>query len=139
MDTPNEKGELLPNAVSPTPEIKKARSFRFAKTAGSILAIWVLARFCLLPIFLPGFHHGHHHKGHGRHSRVSNCQQAEPLYPKSFDVSALVNDKDVQIRNWLSGAVKIPTEIFDVMGGVGEDPRWDVFYEFSDCKLESSN
>jgi hypothetical protein len=32
----------------------------------------------------------------------------------------------------LSGAVKIPTESFDDMGPVGEDPRWDVFQEFHD-------
>jgi hypothetical protein len=32
----------------------------------------------------------------------------------------------------LSGAVQIPTESFDDMGLVGEDPRWDVFQEFHD-------
>jgi Gly-Xaa carboxypeptidase len=30
----------------------------------------------------------------------------------------------------LSGAVRIPTESFDDMGPVGEDPRWNVFYPF---------
>jgi hypothetical protein len=30
----------------------------------------------------------------------------------------------------LSGAVRIPTESFDDMGPVGEDPRWEVFQEF---------
>ena len=30
----------------------------------------------------------------------------------------------------LSGAVQVPTESFDDMGPVGEDPRWDVFSEF---------
>lgn len=29
----------------------------------------------------------------------------------------------------LSGAVKIPTEDFDYMGPIGEDKRWDVFYD----------
>ena len=32
----------------------------------------------------------------------------------------------------LSGAVRIPTESFDDMGPVGEDPRWEVFQEFHD-------
>jgi Gly-Xaa carboxypeptidase len=30
----------------------------------------------------------------------------------------------------MQGAVQIPTESFDDMGKVGEDPRWDVFIEF---------
>lgn len=30
----------------------------------------------------------------------------------------------------LSGAVQIPTESFDDMGPVGEDPRWEAFQEF---------
>ncbi|KUJ12530.1 Gly-Xaa carboxypeptidase [Mollisia scopiformis] len=35
------------------------------------------------------------------------------------------------IAERLSIAVKIPTVTYDEMGRVGEDPRWDVFYEFS--------
>jgi Gly-Xaa carboxypeptidase len=30
----------------------------------------------------------------------------------------------------LQGAVQIPTESFDDMGKVGEDPRWDIFVDF---------
>jgi len=32
----------------------------------------------------------------------------------------------------LQGAVQIPTESFDDMGEVGEDPRWDVFVPFQE-------
>jgi Gly-Xaa carboxypeptidase len=32
----------------------------------------------------------------------------------------------------MQGAVQIPTESFDDMGKVGEDPRWEVFIEFHD-------
>ena len=32
----------------------------------------------------------------------------------------------------LSGAVQIPTQSFDDLGPVGEDPRWDIFYSFAD-------
>jgi Gly-Xaa carboxypeptidase len=31
----------------------------------------------------------------------------------------------------LSGAVKIPTATYDDMMMVGEDPRWDVFYDMT--------
>jgi Gly-Xaa carboxypeptidase len=32
----------------------------------------------------------------------------------------------------MQGAVQIPTESFDDMGKVDEDPRWDIFIEFHD-------
>ncbi|WWC63515.1 uncharacterized protein I303_106118 [Kwoniella dejecticola CBS 10117] len=69
--------------------------------------------------------------------RKSSCQQAEAIYPKSFDVSSVVEGQKDRLINWLSGAVKIPTEVFDVMGEIGEDDRWDVFYKFADY-LETS-
>jgi Gly-Xaa carboxypeptidase len=31
----------------------------------------------------------------------------------------------------LSGAVQIPTQSYDDMGAVGEDPRWDLFFSFA--------
>ena len=34
------------------------------------------------------------------------------------------------VSRW-SDAVKIPTVVYDDMGVVGEDPRWEIFYEFS--------
>lgn len=64
----------------------------------------------------------------------TSCHQAEPLLPKGFDPSSAVQGQEGRIRDWLSGAVKIPTEMFDVMGPIGEDHRWDIFYNFSDCQ-----
>jgi Gly-Xaa carboxypeptidase len=72
--------------------------------------------------------------GQGETSSSGSCVQADPILPQSFDVSTLIPGNEGKIRSWLSGAVKIPTEIFDVMGPVGEDPRWDVFYDFAKCK-----
>ena len=44
----------------------------------------------------------------------------------------LLDSKDFEeaAARRLSGAVQIPTESFDDMGPVGEDPRWTIFYEF---------
>jgi len=39
----------------------------------------------------------------------------------------------------LSGAVKIPTEDFDDIGPVGEDARWDVFYELEKYFRDTSH
>lgn len=63
----------------------------------------------------------------------TSCHQAEPLLPKTFDPASAVQGQEGRIRDWLSGAVKVPTEMFDVMGPIGEDARWDIFYNFSDC------
>ena len=35
------------------------------------------------------------------------------------------------IAERLSGAVKVPTVTHDGMKKVGEDPRWDIFYQFA--------
>jgi Gly-Xaa carboxypeptidase len=38
---------------------------------------------------------------------------------------------------WHSGAVQIPTESYDKMKDVGEDPRWDAFQPFHDYLLNA--
>jgi len=52
---------------------------------------------------------------------------ANPYLDKLFASHAF---RDL-IAERLSGAVKIPTVTYDGMKKVGEDPRWDVFYEFA--------
>ncbi|KAL7422371.1 hypothetical protein Q5752_003017 [Cryptotrichosporon argae] len=64
--------------------------------------------------------------------KAVTCEQAKPIIPQSFNVSEIVAGQKDRIVDWLSGAVKVPTEIFDVMGEIGEDERWDVFYDFAD-------
>ncbi|ORX94220.1 vacuolar carboxypeptidase-like protein Cps1 [Clohesyomyces aquaticus] len=71
------------------------------------------------------------------HSKTK-CPQAEPLFPvlrtKELDNmdDFLQSDafRNLSIQR-LSGAVQIPTESFDDLGALGEDPRWDVFYPFA--------
>lgn len=50
------------------------------------------------------------------------------------NVYTLFQSPDFQdtIARRLAGAVQIPTCTYDNMGSVGEDPRWEIFYEFSD-------
>jgi Gly-Xaa carboxypeptidase len=67
------------------------------------------------------------------------CPQVAPLFPSRQskeleDVQAFLESeafKAVAIER-LSGAVKIATQSYDDMGEVKVDPRWDVFYGFSD-------
>ncbi|KAI0072680.1 carboxypeptidase S [Panus rudis PR-1116 ss-1] len=39
--------------------------------------------------------------------------------------------------DWLAGAIRIPTESYDKMGPVGEDPRWEAFGPFHDYLLSA--
>lgn len=69
----------------------------------------------------------------------AKCPQVEPLYPsqstKELDdlqdylTSDAFRNKSIER---LSGAVRIPTQSFDDMGDVDEDPRWTIFYSFAD-------
>lgn len=65
------------------------------------------------------------------------CRQVDPLHPpkdnagleKMFDyISSPAFEKTSIAR--LSEAVQIPTESFDDYGPIGEDPRWDILYQF---------
>jgi Gly-Xaa carboxypeptidase len=66
------------------------------------------------------------------------CQQVEPLRPKQtskeFDEMEALLASDV-FRNAsiqrLAGAVQIPTMSYDDLGAIGEDDRWDVFYDLA--------
>lgn len=66
------------------------------------------------------------------------CSQVDPITPKKttpaldqiLDTISTPLYKNVSIE-YLSNAVKIPTVSRDVMGPPGEDPRWDIFYEFA--------
>jgi hypothetical protein len=66
------------------------------------------------------------------------CKQAMAPKVPDDDISRalgrLLGSKDYlrESAARLTGAVQIPTESFDDMGLVGEDPRWDVFGEFHD-------
>lgn len=66
----------------------------------------------------------------------SNCTQSDPLFPAKNPAldevyKAISGDafRNASIGR-LSGAVRVKTETFDDLGPVGDDPRWDVFYDF---------
>jgi hypothetical protein len=74
---------------------------------------------------------------HRSHSS-SKCPQMDALFPGQTTKELDLLDDYLQTENFknesiarLSGAVKIPTMSFDDMGKIGEDKRWDIFYEFA--------
>ena len=122
----------LPSSSTPSVTIGSEKRRRY-KPAGYILLAFFIARYCLLPIWIPSLR-VIRVTDHSDHAISSSCQQAEALYPQSFDVNTLTEGNERRCIDWLSGAVKVPTEIFDVMGEIGDDPRWDAFYRFSECE-----
>ncbi|KAF9011801.1 carboxypeptidase S [Cyathus striatus] len=72
------------------------------------------------------------------------CIQASVLIPeKNTKLWGAVNGKisteeyKRQAIDWLAGAIKIPTESFDDMGPVGEDPRWEIHRKLHDYLLSA--
>lgn len=66
----------------------------------------------------------------------AGCVQPDPIFPgknekldKLQDVIASEAFRNASIAR-LSGAVKVKSESFDDLGPIGQDPRWDVFYDF---------
>ncbi|CAG9996779.1 unnamed protein product [Clonostachys byssicola] len=66
------------------------------------------------------------------------CQQVPPLLPSQNNSHLLLLEEFLlsdRFKNEsvarLSGAVQVRTESFDDLGSVGDDPRWDVFYNFA--------
>lgn len=74
-------------------------------------------------------------------NRVPNadslCPQTDQLTPvkhanlyKQFGGIIDTDSYKERAIRWLSGAVQIPTESYDEMGGIGEDSRWEAFAPF---------
>lgn len=68
-------------------------------------------------------------------SQSGVCQQVPQLSPKNEKVQQYVRDKvespeyQKEIIKKLTGIVQIPSESYDELGPIGEDDRWDIFYE----------
>ena len=67
----------------------------------------------------------------------AQCPQVEPLRPKGSDALARMDAylESSQFRNEtivrMAGAIQVPSESFDDLGPVGEDPRWDIMYDMA--------
>ncbi|KAK3353785.1 hypothetical protein B0T25DRAFT_545363 [Lasiosphaeria hispida] len=73
----------------------------------------------------------------GRKPKFTNqCTQPDALSPpkgdeldKLYDFISSTAFRNATIER-LSGAVRVKSESFDDLGAIGEDPRWNVFYDF---------
>ncbi|EIN06189.1 carboxypeptidase S [Punctularia strigosozonata HHB-11173 SS5] len=149
--------KAIPLYQGPAPAAAPTASTSRRRTFG------VLGAFALLSIFLlrstnPGFVHwasgsqpardvGHPHARPHHHDLASTaelCPQVPATVPsKNADVfetlSQLIGTEAFVNKSidWLSGAVRVPTESYDKMDEVGEDPRWEAFGPFHDYLAEA--
>jgi Gly-Xaa carboxypeptidase len=76
--------------------------------------------------------------GKNRSHSSAKCPQMDALFPSQTSKELDQLDEYLGSEKFknesiarLSGAVRIPTMSFDDMGKIGEDKRWDIFYEFA--------
>ncbi|OBT82006.1 hypothetical protein VE02_09911 [Pseudogymnoascus sp. 03VT05] len=66
------------------------------------------------------------------------CQQIPKLSPKNTNVEEFIRAKvespkyHNEIINKLTEIIRIPSESYDDLGIIGEDKRWDIFYQIED-------
>ena len=75
---------------------------------------------------------------HARDVAGNVCPQVPPLAPQDTKVEGYIRNKvedpkyHAEIISKLQGIIRIPSESFDELGPIGQDPRWDVFYDIED-------
>ncbi|KAK8119114.1 uncharacterized protein PG998_003740 [Apiospora kogelbergensis] len=69
---------------------------------------------------------------------AAQCPQVDPLLPQRQTDALTLMEKYLESSAFrhetiarMAGAVQIPTQSFDDMGPIGEDPRWDTMYELA--------
>ncbi|KAJ4366669.1 hypothetical protein N0V85_009199 [Neurospora sp. IMI 360204] len=121
-----EKGISLPVAYTPTPTPASNTRCKSIKTVAKALALG-------LPLYaLYAWH-----TNQAPVNFASQCVQASPLKPsqndkldKAYDFLSTEAFLNASVAR-LSGAVHVKSESFDDLRAIGEDPRWDVFYDFA--------
>ncbi|KAJ3731848.1 carboxypeptidase S [Lentinula guzmanii] len=69
------------------------------------------------------------------HNNEKLCSQYDVLVPKNplwKTVGEGIGTEEFKGRavDWLAGAIQVPTESYDNLGPIGEDPRWETFKQF---------
>ncbi|KAK0620617.1 hypothetical protein B0T14DRAFT_431214 [Immersiella caudata] len=122
---------LLVNAQPPTRRQSRARRFFFGGLALITISYLAAPHFDALPENIPVWQPDHQERF------KAGCVQPDPIFPskdedldKLQDFIATETFRNASIAR-LSGAVQVKSESFDDLGAVGEDPRWEVFYDLS--------
>lgn len=125
-----------PNQAGPVPV--KAPSM----TKRLILALALFAPLALFHLASSTTRAPSHHHRHGINLASEDaCYQPSALTPQSSLLPELEKVHGTEAfldraAEWLGGSVRVNTELYDLFGDVGEDPAWDKFEKFHECKSD---
>lgn len=118
----------------------RPRSSRWPRIWAALLALGLLKLCWTMSALSPYFplHRHHHHQPSTDDYLRQQCLQADALFPSKHSDALTAMDEFLASPQFfnasvprLAGAVQIPTQSYDDMGVIGEDPRWDVMYDLS--------
>ncbi|GJE90960.1 carboxypeptidase S [Phanerochaete sordida] len=123
-----------PSRQAPRRGLSRGLAFLLAAVCAGI-ALYTLGPPCL----------SKHFESFGEVARKEElCPQEDPLVPstngelwKGLSDKYSTNGFLLEAVEWLGGAVRVPTESYDQMLPVGQDPRWEVFTPFHDYLLSA--
>ncbi|KAG8984577.1 hypothetical protein FRB93_006422 [Tulasnella sp. JGI-2019a] len=129
---------VLPTTKSPLKAFIFYRFHANPKLPFLLLILFLWTSYVIKPGKILGWQAGNDE------TSTSVCVQEDPIRPIvnheiAGHLSSVYGGQEFSSRaaDWLGGAIRIPTEIFDDIGPVGEDPRWDVFAEFHEYLREA--
>ncbi|KAJ7672639.1 hypothetical protein B0H17DRAFT_1084048 [Mycena rosella] len=130
MSFPTEKALLPAPAQPPRPKSTRRRGLAIVA-----LACFVFSTFSHGPLYFDEYL---------PQETAAGCPQVDSLAPQRGaellgNISDLIGTADFKAKaiSWLAGAVQVPTEVFDAMPPVGQDPRWEVFAPFHQYLLNA--
>lgn len=134
MESKQEKQPLLHGNPPPTSRPYGPFTTRLRRSLLGLCCLLWITHFFLLPS-LTSFQYRHHNAAS---TFSQQCRQVDPLFPsQKTDTLASMDDYlasphflNASVPR-LSGAVQVYSESFDDMGPIGQDPRWDVMYDFA--------
>ncbi|KAG5647466.1 hypothetical protein DXG03_009397 [Asterophora parasitica] len=129
---------LLPSSQAPVPLLKTRSTF--ARKLLVSLGIIIYGAYIWRCTHANGLNLGQlKQDGEGE----ARCAQSDVLIPekngdlwRSLSVTFGTEDFKKRAVDWLGGAVRVPTESYDDLGHLDEDPRWDAFGPFHDYLLD---
>jgi Gly-Xaa carboxypeptidase len=132
---------LLSQEEEPTPPVRRHARWNRRVWYWTVAGILIVAAIFGFAITHTIFGFAITHTTNGEDDRIPvSSRPACPQYPPSKSSSDERRKLEQEIRDELSSdaffdkslkklqaAINVPTESFDDMGPVGEDPRWDIF------------
>ncbi|KAJ4473833.1 hypothetical protein J3R30DRAFT_3707797 [Lentinula aciculospora] len=125
-----EKVGTLPYSALASPETNKKRGFRrLMLCIGILIVVHAFTSIDCCKEYLRSIYR--------KRENEQLCSQYDVLIPdnplwKTVGDSIGTEEFKGRAVDWLSGAIRVPTESYDDLGPISEDPRWQTFGQFHD-------